>query len=67
MFYLQIFLRNDEKGCLKQLQIPHCELKCPLDKLLQLSQDVLPNEPYAQRCAAKNSNFVEPPPRLIDQ
>ncbi|XP_065360977.1 venom acid phosphatase Acph-1-like [Calliphora vicina] len=66
-YYVEIFLRNDEQGCLRQLQIPHCELKCPLDKLLLLSQDVIPNEPYAQRCAAKNSNFIEPPPRLIDQ
>ncbi|XP_005184973.1 venom acid phosphatase Acph-1 [Musca domestica] len=66
-YYVEIFLRNDEKGCLHELKLQHCHRKCPLDRLVELSADVLPNEPYEQRCRAKNSNFVEPPPRLIDQ
>ncbi|XP_075160925.1 prostatic acid phosphatase [Haematobia irritans] len=66
-YYVEIFLRNNEQGCLQQLKVPHCHHKCPLDRLIELNADVLPNESYAKRCRAKNSNFIEPPPRLIDQ
>uniref|UniRef100_A0A1I8P2T5 Acid phosphatase n=2 Tax=Stomoxys calcitrans TaxID=35570 RepID=A0A1I8P2T5_STOCA len=66
-YYVEIFLRNDEKGCLHQLRVPHCHRKCPLDRLIKLSADVLPNESYEERCTPKNEEFVEPPPRLIDQ
>ncbi|XP_037935889.1 prostatic acid phosphatase-like [Teleopsis dalmanni] len=66
-YYVEIFLRNNELGYLKQLKVPNCDLKCPLDKLIELSSAVLPNEPYEERCKAKNTNFAEPPPRPIDQ
>jgi len=63
----QIFLRNDEDGCLEQLQLKDCDRRCPLDRLIKLSADVLPTEPAEQRCRPHDSNFVEPPPRVIDQ
>uniref|UniRef100_A0A1A9ZSA1 Acid phosphatase n=1 Tax=Glossina pallidipes TaxID=7398 RepID=A0A1A9ZSA1_GLOPL len=66
-YYIEIFLRNSKEGCLQQLQVPRCELKCPLDKLIAFSHDVLPNDLYAERCKPKNGSFIEPPPRLIDQ
>jgi len=63
----QIFLRNDEHGCLEQLQLKDCDLRCPLSRLIELSEDVLPNEPAERRCRPHDDNFVEPPPRIIDQ
>ncbi|XP_030388048.1 venom acid phosphatase Acph-1 [Scaptodrosophila lebanonensis] len=65
--YVEIYLRNDEFGCLEQLKLPNCTAQCPLSRLIELSDDVLPNESYEQRCRAHGANFVEPPPRPIDQ
>ncbi|XP_034106762.1 prostatic acid phosphatase [Drosophila albomicans] len=66
-YYVEIFLRNDEFGCLEQLKLADCELQCPLHRLIELSEAVLPNEPLEQRCRARSPDFVEPPPRPIDQ
>ncbi|XP_002086575.3 prostatic acid phosphatase [Drosophila yakuba] len=66
-YYVEIFLRNDEHGCLEQLQLKDCDRRCPLDRLMKLSADVLPTEPAEQRCRPHDGNFVEPPPRIIDQ
>ncbi|EDW76777.1 uncharacterized protein Dwil_GK19447 [Drosophila willistoni] len=65
--YVEIFLRNDEHGCLEQLKLPNCDRQCPLHRLVELSMEVLPNDPMEQRCRAHSANFVEPPPRRIDQ
>lgn len=64
---LQIFLRNDEHGCVEQLKLKDCDLRCPLSQLIELSAEVLPNESVEQRCRPHNDDFVEPPPRIIDQ
>ncbi|EDW18963.2 uncharacterized protein Dmoj_GI13524 [Drosophila mojavensis] len=66
-YYVEIFLRNDEFGCLEQLKLADCALQCPLNRLVKLSASMLPNEPMEQRCRARNADFVEPPPRKIDQ
>ncbi|KAH8367705.1 hypothetical protein KR084_001731 [Drosophila pseudotakahashii] len=66
-YYVEIFLRNDEHGCLEQLQLKDCDRQCPLSRLIELSDDVLPNEPAEQRCRPHDDHFVEPPPRIIDQ
>ncbi|XP_017842057.2 prostatic acid phosphatase [Drosophila busckii] len=66
-FYVEIFLRNDKFCCLEQLKLPDCELQCPLERIIELSAPVLPNEPREQRCRAHNASFVEPAPRRIDQ
>ncbi|BFF97119.1 prostatic acid phosphatase [Drosophila madeirensis] len=66
-YYVEIFLRNDEHGCLEQLQLRDCDRQCPLSRLIELSSEVLPNEPMEQRCRPHSPDFVEPPPRLIDQ
>ncbi|XP_053957228.1 prostatic acid phosphatase-like [Anastrepha ludens] len=65
-FYVEIYLRNNEKGCAELLDVPNCGTKCPLDKLIALSSDVIPNEPYEERCKAKNPDFKEPPPRPVE-
>ncbi|KAM7358489.1 venom acid phosphatase Acph-1-like isoform 2-T2 [Cochliomyia hominivorax] len=63
-YYVEIYFRNNPKEPAEQLTVPGCELQCPLDKLIRLSEDVLiDNEFDASRCEPKNEEFTEPPLR----
>ncbi|XP_036337097.1 prostatic acid phosphatase-like [Rhagoletis pomonella] len=66
-YYVEIYLRNNEKGCAELLHVPNCGTQCPLDKLITLSADAIPNESYEERCKAKNPDFEEPPPRPVER
>ncbi|XP_050332839.1 prostatic acid phosphatase-like [Bactrocera neohumeralis] len=66
-YYIEIYLRNSEDGCAELLSVPNCGAQCPLDRLIELNADVIPNETYEERCKAKNSNFVEPPKRAVER
>nr|XP_014095030.1 prostatic acid phosphatase [Bactrocera oleae] len=66
-YYIEIYLRNSEDGCAELLSVPNCGAQCPLDRLIDLNADVIPNETYEERCKAKNPNFVEPPKRSVER
>uniref|UniRef100_A0A0A1WZB1 Lysosomal acid phosphatase n=1 Tax=Zeugodacus cucurbitae TaxID=28588 RepID=A0A0A1WZB1_ZEUCU len=65
-YYVEIYLRNSEDGCAELLSVPNCGTQCPLDRLIDLSADVIPNETHEERCKAKNPAFVEPPKRQVE-
>ncbi|XP_014094596.1 venom acid phosphatase Acph-1 isoform X1 [Bactrocera oleae] len=60
-YYVEVYFRSHAKAPIEKLTVPGCNFQCPLDKLIELSGDVLPNEPYDVRCASKNEGFTEPP------
>ncbi|XP_037938962.1 venom acid phosphatase Acph-1-like isoform X2 [Teleopsis dalmanni] len=62
-YYVEIYFRNNPKAPAQKLTIPGCEFKCPLDKLIKLSEEVVPTEKDANRCDSKNEDFTEPPLR----
>lgn len=61
-YHVEIFLRNNPKTDAKPLTIPGCDRKCPLDKFIELTKDVVPSEKSLSSCSAKDPNFTEPPP-----
>ncbi|XP_067647607.1 venom acid phosphatase Acph-1-like isoform X2 [Eurosta solidaginis] len=63
VYYVEIYFRSHAKAPLEKLIIPGCDFQCPLDRLIELSADVLPTEADNDRCSAKNGTFTEPPLR----
>lgn len=43
-YYVQLFYRKDKFQDVPPIEIPHCGTKCPLDKLYELYNDILPSE-----------------------
>jgi len=60
-YYVEIYFRNNQKAPAQKLTIPGCEFQCPLDKLIELSKDVVPTAEDDHRCDSKNQDFTEPP------
>ncbi|EDW76776.1 uncharacterized protein Dwil_GK19458 [Drosophila willistoni] len=54
-YFVEIYFQNDPNGELKQMQVPGCGKQCPLEKIQELSQNVLPDAPYEQLCTAKGT------------
>ncbi|XP_043649078.1 venom acid phosphatase Acph-1 [Drosophila teissieri] len=54
-YFLEIFFQNDPNKEPQQLQIPGCEKQCPIDKLIELTNDIIPDAPYADLCRAKGT------------
>ncbi|XP_039484977.1 venom acid phosphatase Acph-1 [Drosophila santomea] len=54
-YFLEIFFQNDPNEEPLQLQIPGCEKQCPIDKLIELTKDIIPDAPYAELCKAKGT------------
>lgn len=62
-YYVEIYFRNNPKAPAQKLTIPGCEFQCPLDKLIELSKNVVPTATDDNRCDAQNAEFTEPPPK----
>ncbi|XP_054731873.1 venom acid phosphatase Acph-1-like isoform X2 [Anastrepha obliqua] len=60
-YYVETYFRSNAKAPLEKLTIPGCDFQCPLDKLIKLSQDVIPTEADKERCKSRNEDFTEPP------
>nr|XP_055379800.1 prostatic acid phosphatase-like isoform X2 [Condylostylus longicornis] len=43
------------------LTIPGCTEYCPLDKFLELTADIIPEDGLTEECKAKDPNYVPPP------
>ncbi|XP_017072357.1 venom acid phosphatase Acph-1 [Drosophila eugracilis] len=54
-YYLEIFFQNDPEKEPEQLQIPGCDKQCPIEKLLELTKDIIPDASYADLCKAKGT------------
>ncbi|XP_017042311.1 venom acid phosphatase Acph-1 [Drosophila ficusphila] len=54
-YFLEVFFQNDPEKEPQQLQIPGCEKQCPIEKLLELTKDIIPDAPYAELCEAKGT------------
>lgn len=56
-YFVEIYLQNHPDKEPKLLQVPGCGKQCPVAKLLELTNHVLPDAPYTQLCQARgNSN-----------
>ncbi|XP_044261275.1 venom acid phosphatase Acph-1-like [Tribolium madens] len=60
-FGVEIFLRNST-GEPHKLQIPGCGEFCPLDKLIELRSEVIP-ENWDEECKSDDPDYIPPPPR----
>ncbi|KAL5278624.1 hypothetical protein ACFFRR_003323 [Megaselia abdita] len=60
-YYVEIYMRNAVKGEPVPLTLPGCDFKCPLDKLIELTKPVIP-ENWEEVCKAKDTSYTEPPP-----
>lgn len=51
-YFVQFFYRKDNSEYLPPINIPNCGLVCPLEKLFEMYQDILPaeNETYELLC-----------------
>lgn len=43
-YYVQVFYRRDDSENLAPIYIPRCGVKCALDKLYELFDEILPND-----------------------
>lgn len=55
-YFVEIYFQNDPNKPPELLQVPGCDKQCPIEQLLKLSQDVLPDAPYEQLCIAKGTS-----------
>jgi len=59
---VEIFLRNSTSSAEPhQLQIPNCDKFCPLTKLVQFTEPVIPQD-WEAECKSEDPNYVPPPP-----
>uniref|UniRef100_A0A1A9WGA7 Acid phosphatase 5 n=1 Tax=Glossina brevipalpis TaxID=37001 RepID=A0A1A9WGA7_9MUSC len=58
-YYVKFFFRNDSKANLEPLILPGCTFICPLDKVLELIKNVIPNAAYEEMCRLKVSPKFE--------
>ena len=65
-FGLEIFLRNSTNvsDTPYQLTIPGCEKFCPLQKLIQLTEDVIPVN-WEEECKVEDSSYTPPGERYF--
>lgn len=50
--YVRLLYKNStEPGQITQLDIPNCGMKCPLQKLYELYDQILPNKSHTEECA----------------
>ncbi|XP_034121910.1 venom acid phosphatase Acph-1 [Drosophila guanche] len=54
-YFVEIFFQNDPDKEPEQLQVPGCAKQCPIEKLLELTEQVLPDGSYEQLCMAKSA------------
>ncbi|XP_061391753.1 lysosomal acid phosphatase-like [Musca vetustissima] len=52
-YFVEIYFQNDPKLEPVPLTVPGCSFQCPLNKLLELIQDVMPNAIYEEMCQLK--------------
>lgn len=59
---LELFLRNSTSDATPiQLQIPNCEKFCPLTRLIELTEPVIPQN-WEEECKSDDPNYTAPPP-----
>lgn len=46
----QLYFQNGPNGPLESLTLPDCSFQCPVDKVLELLEDVLPTGSYEEMC-----------------
>lgn len=51
-YYVQLFYRTDNSEYIPPIEIPNCGVKCSLDEMFELYQDILPseNDTFASLC-----------------
>lgn len=52
-FYVQLFYRTDSSEYIPPIEIPNCGIKCPLEEMFELYQDILPsdNDTFESLCS----------------
>ncbi|XP_055307986.1 prostatic acid phosphatase-like [Sitodiplosis mosellana] len=57
--YVEIFYKNSsETNIPLLLEIPNCGTKCPLDKLYQLYEDILPTQSFEKECELRDGETM---------
>lgn len=57
---LQVYLRNSTHNEPYLLTVPGCTEFCPLDRVLELTKNVIPDN-IEEECLSHDSEFVPPP------
>lgn len=58
---LQVSFKNQTTVDPVELTIPGCDKFCPLDKVMELTKPVIP-ENWEEECKTDDPNYVPPPP-----
>jgi len=61
IFGIKVYLRNSTEHEPYLLKVPGCEDFCPLDKVFQLSKNIVP-EDHQKDCMSHDPNYTPPPP-----
>lgn len=52
--YVQIFYRNTTETNIKPLEVPNCGTKCPLSKIYDLYDDILPTGSFDEESSLRD-------------
>lgn len=52
--YVQIFLKNSTSTNVPALKIPNCGIRCPLNKLYEIFDDILPEQDFDDGCRLRD-------------
>ncbi|XP_031636524.1 uncharacterized protein LOC116349297 [Contarinia nasturtii] len=58
--YVQIYYKNSIDTEITALHIPKCGIKCPLDKLYALYDDILPTQSFTKECKLRDGEVLPP-------
>ncbi|XP_044764124.1 prostatic acid phosphatase-like isoform X2 [Coccinella septempunctata] len=58
---IEIYLRNTTDSSPHLLKVPGCQTFCPLDKLIDLTKPVIPQN-WQEECKSDDPNYTPPPP-----
>lgn len=58
--YVELFYKTSkDQNDLKPISIPNCGHSCPLERMYQLYEDVLPTKTFEEECSSTDACYTE--------
>lgn len=60
--YVQIYYKNSTAADIPpiEMEIPSCGKKCPLEKMYEVYQDILPTKSFEEECVLRDGESLPP-------
>lgn len=58
--YVQIFYKNSTETNIPAMEIPKCGTKCPLNKMYELYDEILPKNSFEEECQLREGESLPP-------